>query len=268
MKKWLKISLWSLFAIAIIVAVVFVKKAMDEKLLPVPEISIHADKENAFLTKHELHDRLLRSRLLFEGQKREELNIEEVEKFIASISQVKSVEVFTQLDGTWKVDVDMRVPIARIFNKYGETFYLDEDGNIMDISPIHTTRALIVSGEIKDKRTSISVNEIINNDSLISIRKLDDIYRISSYVCNDPLFHSLIGQVHLKKNGDFVLIPLVGDQEIVFGSAYSDQEVEEKFKKLKIFYKEAMPFEGWDAYREISLKFDGQIVCKKKNTDE
>jgi len=268
MKKWLKISLWSLFAIGLIVTIVFVKKAMDEKLLPVPEISIHADSENAFLTSDELHSRLLRSRLLFEGQKREELNVEAVEKFIASISQVKNVDVFTQLDGSWKIDVEMREPIARIFNKYGETFYLDREGNTMDISPIHTARALIVSGEIRDKKSSIPVSEIINNDSLISIRKLDDIYRISSYVCNDPLFHSLIGQLHLMKNGDFVLIPLVGDQEIVFGSAYSDQEVDEKFKKLKIFYKEAMPYEGWDTYREISLKFDGQIVCKKKNTDE
>jgi cell division protein FtsQ len=241
---------------------------MDEKILPAPEISIHADAENAFLTSDELQSRLLRSRLLFEGQKREELNVEEIEKFISSISQVKKVEVFQFIDGSWKIDVDMRAPIARIFNKYGETFYLDDEGNVMDVSPIHTARTLIVSGEIKDKKNSISVDEIINNDSLISIRKLDDIYRISTYVCNDPLFHSLIGQVHLKKDGDFVLIPLVGDQEIVFGSAYSDQEVDKKFKKLKIFYKEAMPYEGWDAYREISLKFDGQIVCKKKNTDE
>lgn len=268
MKKWLKISLWSLFAIALIVTIVFVKKTMDQKLLPAPEISIHADAENAFLTKHELQDRLLRSGLLFEGQKREELDVEKVENFIASISQVKSVEVFQFIDGSWKIDVEMRAPIARIFNKFGETFYLDKEGNTMDISPIHTSRSLIVSGEIKDRKSSIPVNEIINNDSLISIRKLDDIYRISSYVCNDPLFHSLIGQVHLAKNGDFVLIPLVGDQEIIFGSAYSDQEVEEKFRKLKIFYKEAMPYEGWDTYREISLKFDGQIVCKKKNTDE
>ena len=115
---------------------------------------------------------------------------------------------------------------------------------------------------------SVPVAEIINNDSLISIRKLDDIYRISNYVCDDPLFHSLIGQVHLEKNGDFVLVSLVGDQKIIFGSAFSEEEVEEKFRKLRIFYEEAMPYEGWDAYSEISLKYDDQIVCKKKNTNE
>ena len=268
MKKWLKISLWSVFAIVLIAIVFFVKKEMDEKLVPVPEISIHADAENAFLTNTELHEKLKRANLLFDGQTRAQLKTEEIEKFIAGISQVKKVEVFQLIDGSWKIDVDMRIPIARIFNKYGETFYIDDEGNTMDVTQSHTARVLIFSGEIKDKKTSFSVNEIINNDSLISIRKLDDIYRISSYVCKDPLFHSLIGQVHLKKSGDFVLIPLVGDQKIIFGSAYSDSEVEEKFKKLEIFYKEAMPYEGWETYREISLKFDGQIVCKKKNTNE
>jgi cell division protein FtsQ len=73
---------------------------------------------------------------------------------------------------------------------------------------------------------------------------------------------SLVGQIHLKKDGDFVLIPLVGGQKIIFGTAHTDEEVREKFKKLKIFYKEAIPYEGWDKYAEINLKYDRQIVCK------
>jgi len=75
---------------------------------------------------------------------------------------------------------------------------------------------------------------------------------------------SLIGQIHRKHNGDFVLIPQVGGQKIVFGTAFSDLEVEEKFRKLKVFYKEAIPYEGWNTYEEISLKYNKQIVCKKK----
>jgi cell division protein FtsQ len=40
--------------------------------------------------------------------------------------------------------------------------------------------------------------------------------------------------------------------------------LEEKLEQLKTFYKEAMPYEGWKKYRTISVKFKGQIVCKKK----
>ena len=35
------------------------------------------------------------------------------------------------------------------------------------------------------------------------------------------------------KKGDFVLIPLVGGQKIIFGSAKTENEVKEKFEKLK-----------------------------------
>jgi cell division protein FtsQ len=177
------------------------------------------------------------------------------------------VKVFTNIGHGWKIDVVVRKPIARIFNQFGESYYLDEDGVVMQTSSIHTARVLVVSGNLKDRPTSISVPEIINNDSLKSIRKLDDVYRISNYVCKDPLMQALIGQVHLKKSGDFILVPIVGGQEIVFGTANTEKEVKEKFEKLKIFYSEAIPYEGWNKYTEINLKYEKQIVGKTKENN-
>jgi cell division protein FtsQ len=268
MKMWLKITLWSLFGITIIALGIKIKTDLNAQLLVAPKIVIHVDDENAFISENELLERLKRNNFVFEGQKREELDIESIEQFIGSISQVKSVDVFQQINGEWQIDLYIRKPIARVFNKFGESFYLDSEGNTMLTTPSHTARTLVFTGEIKDKPNSISVTDIINNDSLISIRKLDDIYRISDYVCNDPLFHSMVGQIHLEKNGDFILVPLVGDQKIIFGTAHSNQEVESKFEKLKIFYTEAIAYEGWTKYAEISLKYEDQIVCKKKNTNE
>jgi cell division protein FtsQ len=112
---------------------------------------------------------------------------------------------------------------------------------------------------------SETVQMIINNESLKSIRVIDDIYRISNYVCNDPFLQSLIGQVYYNENHDFILIPVLGDHEIVFGKANSKKQVREKFQKLKVFYEEAIPYEGWKKYSEISLKYEGQIVCRKSS---
>ena len=52
---------------------------------------------------------------------------------------------------------------------------------------------------------------------------------------------------------------------IEFGKAETDKVVEEKFSKLKVFYKEAIPYEGWEKYKSISLKYDKQIVCAKRD---
>lgn len=262
MKIWIRRILWVGFALAVIVLMFMTQSTQRETEVEKPNIVIHVNGENAFLTEDELYTRLKRKGFVFNGQSHEALKVNEIEKYIASMTEVKHARVFTKLGSGWTIDVEIRKPIARIFNKYNENFYLDDEGVVMKSSNLHTARVVVVTGSIPDKINSISVPEIINNDTLKSIRKLDDVYRISNYVCNDPLMQSLIGQIHLKKNGDFVLIPLVGGQKIIFGTAHTDEEVREKFKKLKIFYKEAIPYEGWDKYEEISLKYEKQIVCK------
>jgi cell division protein FtsQ len=174
------------------------------------------------------------------------------------------VKVFKRIGNKWDIQLELRKPIARIFNKFGQSFYLDQDGFLMNRSSLHTARVLVFSGNIKDRFEPNSIFKIINNDSLKSIRNLDDIYRISNYVCNDPILHKMIGQVYRENNGDFVLIPIVGDQKIILGTAQSDAVVKDKFERLLDFYKEAMPFEGWNKYSEISVKYEGQIVCRKR----
>lgn len=264
MKYWVKITLWSVFGGAVIFLLFYTQSHLRK--LTVKETSIHIDVEgeNSFLTEEELKSRLQRNNLIFVNQKAEQVNLEKIEQFIQNMEEVKNVKVFLTWDASLEIDVKLRRPIAHVFNLHGENFFLDADGYKISGGTAHTARVLVVTGEIPDRYSSESVNEIINNDSLKTILKLDDVYRISNYVCNDPLMQSLIGQIHRKNNGDFVLVPLVGDQTVVFGTAHSDKEVEGKFEKLKIFYKEAMPYEGWNKYREISLKYDKQIVCKKK----
>lgn len=264
MNKWVKITLWVVFVLTVIVLLFVVQNTLQNLPLQKPSVQIKVDGENSFLTESELVSRLEQKNLLFVNQKVKELDIEKIEHYVRSMEEVKTVKVFSFLNGGWDISVELRRPIAHIFNSFGENFYLDSDGETIHNSSTHNARVLVVSGEISDRLRDENVNEIINNDSLKTIRKLDDVYRISNYVCNDALMQSLIDQVYRESNGDFILIPLVGNQKIVFGSAFTDKEVKEKFEKLKIFYKEAIPYEGWNKYSEISLKYDKQIVCKKK----
>lgn len=267
MNKWIRISLVSLGALATIALLVFVGMELRASVIDVEnmDITIHVDSESAFLTETELKNRLLREELIYEGQKIENLPIDRIEKSIASMNEVKSVKAYTGIDGELHIAVELRKPIARIFNKFGESFYLDSEGFTMQPSELHTARVVVVNGNIPDRINSENVAALINNDSLKSIRRLDDIYRITTYVCKDTLLRAQIAQVFLNQQGDFVLTPQVGGQTILFGTAHTDEEVEDKFKKLKTFYKEAIPYEGWNTYSEISLKYENQIVCKKKS---
>lgn len=264
MKKWLKISLIVLFLLGLGVLIYFVNKEEQQQILSKPEIFIQVQGESAFLTKNELQTRLERGGFLPKGIKTKDLDPNKVEKFILKMSEVKSVKVYKRIGKEWSIDVVLRIPIARIFNSFGESYYLDAEGYKIGTSNFHTARVLVFNGNIQDRLNTENVSQIINNNHLKSIRKLDDMYRISNYVCKDPLFQSLIGQVFVNEQNEFDFVPLIGDQIIEFGTANSEEEVQDKFKKLKVFYEQAMPYEGWNKYSVITIKYNGQIVCKRK----
>lgn len=56
------------------------------------------------------------------------------------------------------------------------------------------------------------------------------------------------------------LIPRSGNHRILFGTA---DNVEDKLDKLMSFYQSGLTNIGWDEFRTISLKYDGQVVCRK-----
>jgi len=263
MKKVFKIIFWVLFAVGLILIVFFASKENNNAVAKKPDISIHVEGENAFLTESELLNRLILKRLYQKNMKVNVVNVKKIEAAIIKMEEVKKVRVYKNIGNSWNIDVELRNPIARIFTLSQKAYYLDDEGFTMGRSSLHTAHVLVFSGFITENMEKASVKEIINNDSLKSIRKLDDIYRISNYVCKDSLLNALIGQVYLEKNGDFILIPLVGKQTILFGSANSDEVVADKFNRLKVFYKEGMPHEGWEKYNTIIVKYEGQIVCRK-----
>lgn len=264
MMKWLKIFFWVAFAIVVVVVLSMTKTTNNETISAKPAIYIKVDGENAFLTEQELYTRLVRKGLVYPNQKVENVKVGLIEEDIEKMSEVRTVKVYKSIGGPWNIDVELRKPIARIFNKYGETFYLDDLGYTMSTSYLYTARVVVVTGDISDQKDGSTVDKIINNAPLKTKKLLDDIYRISYYVCNNPFLSAQIGQIHREKNGDFILIPQVGGQKIIFGTAISDLEVEKKFKKLILFYQDGIAYEGWNKYSEINLKYEKQIVCKKK----
>ncbi|MFM6963974.1 MAG: cell division protein FtsQ/DivIB [Sphingomonadales bacterium] len=264
MKIWLIRILWTLVSVGTIVVFYFAQKTDANRILDTPKVAIHAEDENTFLTKQELLYRLQLKQLLRKDMPVKALQVQRIEQAIAAMPEVKHVNVYRHLGAKLEIDLTLRKPIARVFNTKGQSYYLDQEGFMMYRSALHTARVLVFSGAIDEPYNPRIHCGFINNGTLKSSRKIDQIYHISNYVCNDPLMHRLIGQVFLDSSGDFILIPLLGDQQIIFGAARSDKEVADKFERLKHFYKEALPHEGWNKYKEISVKYEGQIVCRKK----
>ena len=118
MKKWLRIVLWILLAAGVTTALIFSYQQEQKKKIKNPKISIHVEGENTFLTEKELWDRLKFNSLVFDGQDNKTFNIEKIERTISRMTEVKNVKVFKNIGNRWFVKIELRKPIARIFNIY------------------------------------------------------------------------------------------------------------------------------------------------------
>jgi len=196
------------------------------------------------------------------GRKLSTIPIAKYERHLSAHPSVKRSEVFTKLNGTFAVRVYQREPILRVFNSYGESFYIDRDGNLMPISSNYTARAPVATGFISDRferMQRFNVAEL--SDSLAKRTVLDDLYRLADFIRKDDFWRAQVQQIRLEHNGEFTIIPTIGDHHILLGRL---DNMEQKFEKLLLFYRKGLNTTGWDQYSHINLKYRNQVICTRR----
>jgi len=261
MKLWLKNTLWVIGFLIVLVLMRYIDSAQGAKIMGLPQVDIELYEDMMFLSNDDILDRLKDKDLIGVNKTYSALDLQEIENFLASLPEIKTVHAYSYLGAQWRIDITLRRPIARIFNIDGSSCYLDRDGTLMPLSNEYTAHVLTVSGNINETDYSKVVNDIINNDSLKTIEILDDLYRLSSYVCSDEFLSAQITQVYINTYNEFELIPRVGSQRILFGDA---SNIAGKFKKLELFYTEGISRAGWANYDTINVMYKSQVVCSRR----
>lgn len=179
------------------------------------------------------------------------LEVERMERVLEADPFVKNADVYIDQNNQMHIQIDQREPLVRVLDNNGNNYYLDAAGKKMPPSKNFAARVIVATGniapytpEFREKRKS----------------SLKDLFNLTQTLLADEFLASFIQQIHINNAGDFILVPLIGDQKIVLGST---KKLEDKLHRLKIFYKEGMPYEGWRKYETINLKYSGQVVCKR-----
>jgi cell division protein FtsQ len=180
------------------------------------------------------------------------VDIERLERVLEEDPFILDAEAYIDGRNRIHIEVEQREPILRIIDNNGLNYYLDGSGFKMPLSKHFAARVLVASGNIPPH-----VPDFKERDKHV----LKDLYELTSMILADDFFKALIEQIHVSNRGEFTLAPKVGRQKILFGT-FTDAE--EKFENLKIFYNEALPYEGWRKYQTIDLRYKGQVVCKKR----
>lgn len=180
------------------------------------------------------------------------VDVKRVEAVLENDPFVENAEVYIDASSNLNVKITQREPILRVIDNNGLNYYLDKNGIRMPLSKYFSARVPIVTGAVPPH---------VNDFLLRKKYGLKDVFLLVQRLNADPFFAPMVQQIVVDAAGEFTLIPILGDQKIRIGTL---DDLDEKLERLKVFYKEAMPYEGWKTYRSISVKYKNQIVCKKK----
>jgi cell division protein FtsQ len=254
MKHWQTILvrvLWSIAGATLIVLFVIAWKAKEEKKYNSIQIELVGENTAALFIDEKEILQIIHEQGVKEGQAIGKLNLSALEKYLETIRWVKHVELFLDNAQVLQVKIEQRIPIARIFTASGNSFYIDKEGLQLPLKQLTVLRLPVFTNFPTDQQ------KLSKPDSLL----LNDILHFTKAVQNDSFFTAQTAQVNIASNGDFELVPTVGDHLVLIGSV---ENIEDKLNRLYTFYKKVWVQSGLNAYQVIDCRFDNQIVALKK----
>lgn len=177
------------------------------------------------------------------GTQIHDLNVADIEKFIARYNNFESVNCLISSRGQLVVRIVPLIPVMRVF--YGDnSYYINKDGKHITSNAEFYSEVPIVTGRFNKKFQPKAVLPLVN------------------YIGKDPMLRELVSMIEAQDADNLILVPRIRGHVVNFGDT---TRLEEKKKNLALFYRQVMPYKGWEEYDTISVKFRGQVVATRRD---
>lgn len=252
--RWKIVSFVSLSLIGLIGLVLLmslINKKSEAQLCT--EVRVIIDGKEAFIDQNDITELIQQDYGAVEGMLLKDIPLHEIENSLESLPYVSDAQVHLDMDGLMQVKVKQREAILRVINQNGQEYYIDVKGLKIPVTLKYVPRVMVASGYISEGMTEPL--DTVESDVVRNMLKL------VRHIEGDELWGNHIVQIYVNQYEDIELVPRIGNQQIVLGDA---QALEDKLGRLKVFYTDILPTVGADAYKAINLKYEGQIVCERK----
>lgn len=199
--------------------------------------SLHA----GFISAASVEEKLLKSGLHPRGHLMDSICSRDIEERLLKDPFIRDVECYKTPGGLVHVIVTQRIPVLRIMASNGQNYYLDENGYKM-LTQGYDADLVVVTGNVDDKYAQ---------KYLVPLGLL---------IRHDDFWDDQIEQINVLPDKNIQLFTRVGDHTIAAGMPVN---MERKLRNLRLFYDKVLSEVGWNRYKEISIAYDNQVVCKK-----
>lgn len=237
--------------LAISFLIAFSEHKQDGLLCKNIVIELDNTTENHFLDEADIMKLVEGSGQAIKGTSLDHINLKAIETRLKYDKHILDADLFGDLKGNLIVNVELRRPIARIVQENAPDAYIAEDGVIMPVSENYTSRVVLISGGY--------VKTLLENEDLNKFEAGKQLLELIEFVNEDKFWKAQIAQLDINSSGKITIYPQMTGQIVQFGKA---EEIESKFKKLMIFYKEILPQRGWTRYERVNLEYEGQVIAE------
>lgn len=207
--------------------------------------------ENHFLDEADVLKMVESSGETIIGKSTSDINLRALETKLENNKHILNAEIFGDIKGNVTINVKLRRPVARLVRENGPDAYVAEDGKIMSTSEKYSARILIISGA--------PVSGWIESGDLYTSESGTQLMELIEFVNDDSFWKAQVAQVDISERGKATIYPQVTGQVVQFGKL---DDLEIKFRKLMIFYKEILPQRGWTKYDRVNVEYEGQVIAE------
>ena len=206
------------------------------------ELIIKDSIDHGFISQKEVLRLLNGKKLSPVGKKMGDINTRLLEEELSQHPLIENVECYRTPGCKIGIEVTQRLPILRVMANNGDNYYIDNKGKIMPI-PNSSAHVAVVTGYV---------------DRDFAVKEL---YTLGAFLQAHPLWDAQIEQINVTqpKNWNWF-------HELVNIFIFlSKPGIMRKSSSSKTFMrKDPLNQVGWNKYSRISLEFNNQIICTKK----
>ena len=230
-------------------------------------ISVHIsdNSSNKFITESDVTQALKNENIKLVGELMNSINIHSLEDILTHHNKsISRAEVYRTVYGEIGVMVEQRRPVMRVINPNGDSYYVDDNGQVMPLSKKYTAHVIVVNGNLNEPYMDHVGENLCRKQTKIDKSTgelLPDLFKLVQFINGNKFWRAQIEQIYINQKKEIELVPRVGNHTIIIGTV---DNLAEKFDNLQAFYEQGLSKYGWNKYKTINLKFKNQIVCTKR----
>ena len=242
MKRLIQYSILVILAVALTVGILWAREKSRGELCTAVDVEVVNADSTSFVTPQGVLTDLKSQGIKIVGKHMGDINASDIEEALKVSPYLENADIVKCQNGKVLIRVSQLVPVMRVFD--GEdSYYLNKAGKRMAATTYYHCDVPVVQGHFTRKYPATRLLPLID------------------YVESDSLLHSLVTMYQVRDTNNIILVPNISGHVVNIGNA---DGFDNKFAKLKLFYREVLPKRGWNTYDTISVKWNHQIVATRR----